>query len=91
MIEQYSCLRKIILNRNMDFMKIWDKQAIPAILSEQLIRIFKVVFNELIAQDRLVQDVSEWAKNNACWNYVSGSKMPNVIQSIKLKAVRDKV
>lgn len=56
--------------QELDLMRIWDKQIIPVILSEQLIPIFAAVFNILTAQDRLVQNVTEWSKNNACWDRI---------------------
>ena len=56
--------------QELDFIKIWDKQMMPAVLSEQLIPIYKAVYKVLTAQDRLVQNVTEWSKNNACWDRV---------------------
>lgn len=75
-------LRENYPEQELDLIKIWDKQMIPDILSEQLIPIFKAVFNVLTAQDRVIQNVTEWSKNNACWDRiktVSVSLHPNIL------------
>lgn len=60
-------------NKELDLMIIWNKQSIPDILSEQLIPIYKAVFDILVSSDRLVQNVTEWSKNNVCWERVKAT------------------
>lgn len=54
----------------LDLIQIWDRQELPEILSEQLIPIYKAVFHILTDPNRLVQNVTEWSKNNICWERV---------------------
>ncbi|MEN6326003.1 MAG: AIPR family protein [Syntrophomonas sp.] len=60
-------LKKDIPDKELDLMQIWDKQELPDILCEQLIPIYRAVFEVLTDQTRPVQNVTEWSKNNICW------------------------
>jgi hypothetical protein len=57
-------------DKELDLMQIWGKQDLPDVLCEQLIPIYKAVFNILTDQNRLIQNVTEWSKNNICWERV---------------------
>jgi len=68
-------LKENMPDRELDLMKIWDRQDLPEVLCEQLIPIYRAVFNVLTDQDRLVQNVTEWSKNNVCWERVKEEKV----------------
>lgn len=65
-------LNENMLNKELDLMQIWDRQEIPDILCEQLMPIYKAVFDVLTDRHRLVQNVTEWSKNNVCWERAKG-------------------
>lgn len=58
------------LGKQLNFRVIWDKQVLPEVLCEQLERISKKVFGVLTDTDRLKENVTEWAKMQACWDQV---------------------
>jgi hypothetical protein len=62
--------------RSIDFMKIWQAQALPALLAEELLEIARGV-NELLLDPPVgtTSNVSEWAKQPACWSAVSSAKI----------------
>ncbi|MEA1961899.1 MAG: hypothetical protein U9N81_11635, partial [Bacillota bacterium] len=63
-------LKENMPDKELDLMQIWDSQELPDVLCEQLIPIYKAVFDVLTDQNRLVQNVTEWSKNNICWERV---------------------
>lgn len=73
-------LREASPDKELDLLQIWDKQSIPNVLMEQLIPIYMAVFDVLTAQDRLVQNVTEWSKNNVCWDRVKKVDIPLHLQ-----------
>ena len=58
------------LGKQLNFRVVWDKQVLPEVLCEQLERISKKVFGVLTDTDRLKENVTEWAKMQACWDQV---------------------
>ena len=64
------------VERSIDFMKIWQAQTLPAALSEELLVIAKAV-NQLLLDPPpgTTSNVSEWAKQPACWTAVSSAKL----------------
>ncbi len=75
--------------KELDLLLIWEKQALPNVLCEQLIPIYKAVFDVLTSQDRLVQNVTEWGKNSACWDRVKMLNIPPVSQIESVMIDRD--
>jgi hypothetical protein len=59
-----------------NFLKIWEVQALPECLASQLLEIAERV-NELLLNrpESATSNVSEWAKGEACWNAVRADKM----------------
>ncbi|MFV9066126.1 AIPR family protein [Serratia fonticola] len=51
----------------LDLSKIWNRQSVPLELVHQIGGISKAVFDILTSQDRLKENVTEWAKTQACW------------------------
>lgn len=46
---------------------IWDKQCIPDVLYEELVRITKFVFLHITDSKRPITNVTEWCKKEQCW------------------------
>ena len=57
-------------DKELNLMQIWDKQELPDVLCEQLVPVYRTVFEVLTDQNRPVQNVTEWSKNNICWERV---------------------
>ena len=53
--------------RELDLRTIWERQAVPAEVEALLVEISKGVFHVLTSPDAGVQNVTEWAKKEACW------------------------
>ncbi|WP_421555434.1 AIPR family protein [Pseudomonas kitaguniensis] len=66
----HSMISEQALGKQLDFRNIWDKQSLPEVLCEQLELISKNVFVVLTDTDRLKENVTEWAKMQACWDQV---------------------
>jgi hypothetical protein len=59
-----------------DFLKIWDVQALPKCVVDQLMEIAERVNTLLLSRSGVAtSNVSEWAKTDACWNLVQGEKL----------------
>lgn len=52
---------------SLDFHSIWNKQDISHVLEVQLERIAEAMYNHLVSPNRDVENVTEWAKREACW------------------------
>jgi hypothetical protein len=62
--------------RAIDYLRIWQMQALPAAIASQLLLIAEIV-NRLLLEPPVntTSNVSEWAKQPACWSLVSGEKI----------------
>lgn len=63
------------LGKQLNFRSIWDLQAAPQSLCEQLAIISEKVFLVLTDPDRPKDNVTEWAKMQACWEQVKNTKI----------------
>jgi len=63
------------LGLSVDFDAIWKKQAISPVLREALTIAAKEVHDVIVDTPSNVSNVTEWAKQQACWNRVSGLKI----------------
>jgi hypothetical protein len=52
---------------SLDFRSIWNKQDISHVLEVQLEKIAETMYNHLVSPNRDVENVTEWAKREACW------------------------
>lgn len=57
-------------NRSFDFQSIWKKQSMDSSLERQMVLLAKNVFDVLTAENRGIQNVTEWCKREACWDRV---------------------
>lgn len=63
------------LGKQLNLRSIWDRQCIDEVLSEQIAIIAKYVFQVLTDPDRPKDNVTEWAKMQACWEQVRDCKV----------------
>ncbi|AIY39179.1 hypothetical protein LT85_0019 [Collimonas arenae] len=61
------------LGQQMDLRGIWDKQSVPTAIVDQIIVIAKRVFEILTDPERPKDNVTEWAKMQACWDQVKAA------------------
>lgn len=52
---------------SLDFRSIWNKQDVSHVLEVQLEKIAEAMYNHLVSPNRDVENVTEWAKREACW------------------------
>lgn len=50
-----------------DFKSVWNQQTVSHATEVELERISEAMYNHLVSPDREVQNVTEWAKREACW------------------------
>jgi hypothetical protein len=58
------------LGKQLDLRAIWDLQYVPEWLVSQLVVVAKFVFEVLTDSERPKDNVTEWAKMQACWEQV---------------------
>lgn len=54
----------------LDLNKIWQKQQCPDLLMQQLTIMAEKVYYCITSEDRIVQNVTQWCKQVACWERV---------------------
>lgn len=54
------------LNKNIDYKAIWDKQAIPKIMEDELAKISKLAFDNMYGP-REIANISTYCKSKTCW------------------------
>lgn len=64
------------LGKQMDLRSIWDRQSVSAAVSDQLSIIAKNIIEILTDPDRPKDNVTEWAKMQACWDQVRAKEIP---------------
>jgi len=63
------------LGKQLDLRSIWDRQAVSNVVSMQLASICRRVFEVLTSSSRPKENVTEWAKMEACWAQVQAIKL----------------
>lgn len=56
--------------KDLDLQLIWNRQEIPQILENELVRITKIVFDTITDPNRGTINVTQWCKRDACWDAV---------------------
>lgn len=46
---------------------IWDKQCVPDVIEEELVKLTKYVFEHITDESRPITNVTEWCKKEQCW------------------------
>lgn len=59
----------------LDWLKIWKNQAISASMEKQLLEVARLMLGVLTDSNRKHQNVTEWAKTEACWTAASNCKL----------------
>ena len=79
-------------NKNIDFSLIWNNQAITTGLRQALATVAKDVDGIIRTPSRTGQNITEWAKQQACWNRVSGLKIdwPESLEDCLLSTNQEK-
>lgn len=57
-------------NMDLDLQLIWNRQQVPDILTVELTKITKWVFDTITDEDRETINVTQWCKREACWGKV---------------------
>ncbi|RHR56391.1 hypothetical protein DWX10_06810 [Clostridium sp. AF18-27] len=60
----------------LDFRSIWNNQNISHALELQLEQIAEIMYNHLVSPNREVENVTEWAKREACWKMAKQIEVP---------------
>lgn len=63
-------IKKHYPGQSLDLMKIWQKQKCPDELLKQMLVITEKVYRTITADDRKVENVTQWCKQEACWESV---------------------
>lgn len=63
------------IGSKLDLRQIWDKQTVPIVVIEQITIIAKRVFEILTDPRRPKDNVTEWAKLQACWDQVKAAEI----------------
>lgn len=59
-----------------DFKAVWNQQGVSHTTEIELEKIAEAMYNHLVAPDREVQNVTEWAKREACWKKAKAISVP---------------
>ncbi|MBR7007516.1 MAG: AIPR family protein [Ruminococcus sp.] len=65
-------------HQSINLQKIWQKQKCPDVLMNQLLVIAEKVYYAITADDRPVQNVTQWCKQAACWDKIKELKISPV-------------
>lgn len=63
-------------DRTFDFKQVWNKQAVSHATEMMLEQMAEEMYNHLVSPDREVQNVTEWAKREACWKKAKAIHVP---------------
>jgi hypothetical protein len=55
-------------DKTISFRNIWNKQTLSSAWISQIEIVSRIMYNHLVSEDRLVENVTEWAKREACWD-----------------------
>ncbi len=60
-------IKKQFPKKSLDLSSIWNKQTIPDMLTNELVKITKAVFESITDPGREVMNVTQWCKRDRCW------------------------
>lgn len=63
-------------DRAFDFRAVWTQQGVSHATEVELEKIAEVMYNHLVSPEREVQNVTEWAKREACWKKAKDISIP---------------
>ncbi len=81
--------------RSIPYKTIWQLQKLPSSWIKQIENISELMYNHLVSDDREVENVTEWAKREGCWNSAKSIKVilqPQFVNDLiyKSSVVEDK-
>lgn len=74
-------------NHILDLQMIWNRQSIPDVLTNELVKITKFVSDKITDPNRAIINVTQWCKRDACWESVKkcsitlSSEIERILQS----------
>lgn len=78
-------LHRLILQQfkgqDLDLQLIWGRQQVPDIITNELVRITKYVFETITDPTRGTINVTQWCKRDACWESIKKCKL-NLSQDV---------
>lgn len=72
----FNYIRKEVHGYELDFMRIWNQQALYPELVEQLRILCSDVYAFITREDRLVENVTQWCKQARCWDLAQKRPWP---------------
>ena len=72
-------------NYKLDYKEIWSKQAVPELIHDELAALTDYVYEELVDENRPVENVTEWAKREICWSRMKNRQLqlnPKIIEHL---------
>ena len=83
-----SLLHRLIVNQfngmDLDLQLIWNRQQVSDLITNELIKITKYVFDTITDPSRSTINVTQWCKREACWDSVKTCKiqLPDDIKKV---------
>ncbi len=74
-----------------DYRSIWNRQGLSEAWTAQIVQLSRVMYEFLIADDRQVENVTEWAKREGCWERAKKLKITLLPEFIKELIYKDTV
>ena len=63
-------IKKQFPNKDLDLQLIWNRQKVPDVVTNELVRITKYVFDTITDPGRETINVTQWCKRDNCWAQV---------------------
>lgn len=63
-------IKKQFANMDLDLGLIWNRQQVPDVVTNELVRITKFVFDTITDPGRATINVTQWCKREVCWDAV---------------------
>ena len=68
------CIKQQFKNKELDLIAIWNRQEIPELISGELVKITKLVFDHITDSNRETINVTQWCKRDSCWTKLKEKK-----------------
>jgi hypothetical protein len=65
-------IQKQYLGMDLDLMNIWTRQKVPDAIANALTELSEIVYDKLTDPKRGVENVTQWCKQEGCWESVQG-------------------
>ncbi len=62
-------------DKEVDMQIIWNRQSVPEAITNELVKVTKVVFETITDPKRETINVTQWCKREACWTKVKDNKI----------------